>query len=184
MPQIDGLFIGGGFPEIFAAELEANITMRNDIKNAIDNGMPVYAECGGLMYLSRQITYKGNTHTMVGAIPGDVLMHNKPVGRGYVQLSENAPHLWAQTSKKPENIKAHEFHYSSLENLPADAKFAYRVVRGHGIDGKHEGYLNNNLLACYAHLRSVNSNPWAERFVSFIRKHMQTSKPTELHSSH
>ncbi len=184
LPQMDGLFIGGGFPEVFAAELEANITMRNDIKNAIDKGMPVYAECGGLMYLSRQITYKGNTHTMVGAIPGDVIMHNRPVGRGYVQLSENTPHPWPRNTKQVENIKAHEFHYSSLENLPEDTKFVYRVARGHGIDGLHDGYLKNNLLACYAHLRSVNSNPWAERFVAFIRKLKQTGKVTELHSSH
>jgi len=184
LPLVDGLFIGGGFPEVFAAELEANITMRSDIKNAIDNGMPVYAECGGLMYLSRQITYKGNTHTMVGAIPGDVSMHNKPVGRGYVQLSENTPHPWPQSTTQTGNIKAHEFHYSSLENLPADTKFAYRVARGHGIDGQHDGYLKNNLLACYAHLRSVNSNPWAERFVAFVRKLKQASKTTELHSSH
>jgi cobyrinic acid a,c-diamide synthase len=184
LPQIDGLFIGGGFPEIFAAELEANSTMRSDIKNAIDTGMPVYAECGGLMYLSRQITYKGSTHTMVGAIPGDVFMHNRPVGRGYVQLSENTPHPWPQNTLQLENIKAHEFHYSSLENLPTDAQFAYRVVRGHGIDGQHDGYLKNNLLACYAHLRSVNSNPWAERFVSFIRKLKQTNKKIELHSSY
>jgi cobyrinic acid a,c-diamide synthase len=184
LPQVDALFIGGGFPEVFAAELEANSSMRSDIKNAIDIGMPVYAECGGLMYLSRQISYKGKTHAMVGAIPGDVMMHNKPVGRGYVHLTEETQHPWQQLPEAGKNIKGHEFHYSSLENLPADSKFAYRVARGHGIDGQHDGYFRNNLLACYAHLRSVNSNPWASRFVNYIRQVKQTQKSVELQTSH
>jgi len=184
LPQVDALFIGGGFPEVFAAELEANRSMRDDIKNAIDQGMPVYAECGGLMYLSRQITYKGNTHAMVGAIPGDVVMHLKPVGRGYVHLAEDAQHPWQQLPETGKNIKGHEFHYSSLENLPADSKFAYSVARGHGIDGKHDGYIKNNLLACYAHLRSVNSNPWATRFVTHIRRLKHEQKMTELQAAH
>lgn len=176
LPKVDALFIGGGFPEIFAAELEANATMRADIRSAIDNGMPVYAECGGLMYLSRQITYQGATHEMVGAIPGDVVMHDKPIGRGYVHLAENQQHPWPRSNDKENMIRAHEFHYSSLENLPSDAKFAYRVVRGHGIDGKHDGYLQNNLFASYAHLRSVGNCHWASRFVGYIRQVKQAEK--------
>lgn len=184
LPQVDALFIGGGFPEVFAAELEANTTMRSDIRNAIENGMPVYAECGGLMYLSRQITYQGATHAMVGAIPGDVLMHNKPIGRGYVHLAENQQHPWPHTQDKDNMIKAHEFHYSSLENLPSDAKFAYRVLRGHGIDGKHDGYLQNNLFASYAHLRSVGNCAWASRFVAYIRQVKQADKTAALQPAH
>lgn len=178
LPKVDALFIGGGFPEVFAAELEANVSMRTDILRAIENGLPVYAECGGLMYLSRQISYKGSTHAMVGAIPGDVMMHNKPIGRGYVHLSENQNHPWPMTNQKEKHIKAHEFHYSSLENLPTDARFAYHVARGHGIDGKHDGYLRNNLFASYAHLRSTGSCHWATRFVAFIRKVKQDEKLT------
>lgn len=176
LPEVDALFIGGGFPEVFAAELEANTSMRSDIKHAIDAGMPVYAECGGLMYLSRQITYKGNTHAMVGAIPGDVVMHNKPVGRGYVHLEENKLHPWPQTNLGELAIKAHEFHYSSLENLPDDSKFVYKVTRGHGIDGKHDGYVKNNLLASYCHLRSVSNCHWAPRFVAHIKQIRQAGK--------
>lgn len=183
LPQVDAVFIGGGFPEVFAAELEANTPMRKDIGHAIENGMPVYAECGGLMYLSRQITYKGVTHAMVGAIPGDVMMHDKPVGRGYVQLAENQQHPWPHTIDNGIAIRAHEFHYSSLENLPSDSKFAFRVARGHGIDGKNDGYLKNNLLASYAHLRSVGSCNWATRFVSFIRQIKHTDKRISAHAS-
>jgi cobyrinic acid a,c-diamide synthase len=183
LPRVDALFIGGGFPEVFAAELEANSSMRTDIRQAIEAGMPVYAECGGLMYLARQLSYKGSTHAMVGAIPGDVLMHDKPIGRGYVHLAENQQHPWPRANTNENVIKAHEFHYSSLENLPADAKFAYQVVRGHGIDGKHDGYLQNNLLASYAHLRSAGSCYWATRFVSYIRQVKQDEKSASLQAS-
>jgi cobyrinic acid a,c-diamide synthase len=175
LPEVDALFIGGGFPEVFAAELEANTSMRKDIRQAIDKGMPVYAECGGLMYLSRQISYKGETHQMVGAIPGDIVMHEKPIGRGYVHLAETQLHPWQSAKENQTLIKAHEFHYSSLENLPADSKFAYRVARGHGIDGKHDGYLRNNLLASYAHLRGVGNCYWATQFVTYIRNHKQAA---------
>ena len=173
IPAVDALFIGGGFPEVFAAELESNSSMRESIHHAIDSGMPVYAECGGLMYLSRQITYKGHTHSMVGAIPGDVVMHDKPIGRGYVHLTESTLHPWQQVSANKE-IRAHEFHYSSLENLPADSRYAYRVTRGHGIDGKHDGYLKHNLLASYAHLHSAIGNQWPARFVAHIRQSMKS----------
>ena len=190
LPQVDALFIGGGFPEVFAAELEANVAMRSAIHHAIEHGMPVYAECGGLMYLTRQITYQGKTHAMVGVIPGDIVMHEKPIGRGYVNLTEDAQHPWPQikappvkepqvkeqTKNQPNTIRAHEFHYSSLDNLPSNARYAFRVTRGHGIDGKNDGYLHNNLLASYAHLRSVGNCFWASRFVSFIRQTKQAAE--------
>ena len=157
--------------------------MRTDIRLAIESGMPVYAECGGLMYLSRQISYQGSTHAMVGAIPGDVVMHKKPIGRGYVHLTEDLQHPWPQANEKDNIIRAHEFHYSSLENLPPDAKFAYRVTRGHGIDGKHDGYLQQNLIASYSHLRSVGSCYWATRFVRYIRQVKHGEKATALQVS-
>jgi cobyrinic acid a,c-diamide synthase len=181
LPAVDGLFIGGGFPEILAADLEANTSMRTDIKRAIDAGMPVYAECGGLMYLTRQITYQGKTHAMVGAIPGDIMMHDKPVGRGYVHLTENQQSPWPVVSDYEKSIRAHEFHYSSLDNLPADSRFAYRVTRGLGIDGKNDGYLLHNLFASYAHLRSAGNCHWAERFVRFARQIKQRNKSDKLH---
>ncbi|MCZ6883715.1 MAG: cobyrinic acid a,c-diamide synthase, partial [Gammaproteobacteria bacterium] len=90
LPRIDGLFIGGGFPERYAAELQANTKLRDSIKTAIENGLPAYAECGGLMYLSRSLNWQGKTFDMVGAIPGDTRMHEKSCGRGYVKLEENS----------------------------------------------------------------------------------------------
>jgi len=169
LPKIDALYIGGGFPETCAAELEANSTLRAQIKQAIGDGLPAYAECGGLMYLSRSIEYQGRTFRMVGAIPGDVKMHEKPVGRGYVHLKEDKLHPWPRPDSPAKQIRAHEFHYSSLENLPHDCRFAYHVTRGHGINGKQDGLVLNNLLASYTHLRSIGSCYWADRFVAYIQ---------------
>ncbi|MFZ5524408.1 MAG: cobyrinate a,c-diamide synthase [Pseudomonadota bacterium] len=169
LPEIDALYIGGGFPETCAAELEANSALRVQIKQAIDNGMPAYAECGGLMYLSRSIEYQGRTYQMVGAIPGDVKMHENPIGRGYVHLNEEKAHPWPRPNAPAKQIKAHEFHYSSLENLPHDSRFAYRVTRGHGINGQQDGLILNNLLASYTHLRTIGSCYWADRFIAFIQ---------------
>lgn len=170
LPEVDGLYIGGGFPETCATELEANVSLRMQIKQAIENGMPAYAECGGLMYLSRSIDYEGRTYQMVGAIPGDIKMHAKPIGRGYVHLKEDEAHPWPRPNAPAKQIKAHEFHYSSLENLPPDSRFAYHVERGYGIDGERDGIILNNLLASYTHLRTIGSCYWATRFVAFIRR--------------
>jgi len=97
-------------------------------------------------------------------------MHGRPVGRGYVHLRETGRSPWPQAPQAP-LIHAHEFHYSSVDNLAPGVEFAYEVERGHGIDGRHDGIVHKNLLASYAHLRDVAGNPWARRFVDFVRTH-------------
>ena len=171
LPEIDGLFIGGGFPELMMQALQANTTLRAQIRTAIEGGMPVYAECGGLMYLARSLTWQGRTCEMVGAIGGDVVMQDKPVGRGYVRLQETDKMPWRLPSDAASGeIGAHEFHYSRLENLDPNTQFAYRVLRGHGVDGQHDGIVYKNTLACYSHLRSLQGNNWAARFVDWVRR--------------
>jgi cobyrinic acid a,c-diamide synthase len=167
LPVVDGLFIGGGFPETCMIELEANAALRGALRDAIEGGLPAYAECGGLMYLARSISWQGATANMVGAIPGDVVMHARPVGRGYVHLQETAAMPWGGGIG---TLRGHEFHHSSLENLDPGVAFAYRVQRGHGVDGVHDGMLVHNLLASYAHLRSAAGTQWAPRFVAFVRQ--------------
>lgn len=169
LPRIDGLFLGGGFPETCGRELAMNGTLRAELRQAIDAGLPVYAECGGLMYLTRSLTHGRDTYAMVGAIAADAVMHDKPAGKGYVTLAETASHPWGGTAA---TIEAHEFHYSTLENVDPRTTFAYRVLRGHGIDGRHDGIVHRNVLASYAHLRSVGGNDWAARFVAHVRRCM------------
>ena len=184
LPAVDGLFIGGGFPEACMAELEANVAMRSALRAAIEAGLPTYAECGGLMYLSRSITWQGRTAQMVGAIPGDTVMHPRPVGRGYVQLVETADMPWAPSrdAGRPTPLRGHEFHHSSLENLDPTLPFAYRVERGHGIEGTQDGVLVHNLLASYAHLRSSAGSQWASRFVAFVRAQARTRRAAPAHA--
>ncbi len=176
LPEVDGLFIGGGFPEMFMPELQANTAMRDSIRAAIEAGLPVYAECGGLMYLARTLQWEDRVYHMVGALPTDVVMHERPVGRGYVELETTADAPWpASASAAPQMLRGHEFHYSSLENMAPDLKFAYRVLRGHGVDGQHDGIVYRNVLASYAHLRSGAGTDWAPHFVAFVRSHSVAS---------
>ena len=164
----DALFLGGGFPEMLARALEANSAMREAVRSAAERGMPIYAECGGLMYLARTLTHEGETRAMAGVLPVDVVMHAKPVGKGYVTLEETAHHPWPSGRGE---VLGHEFHYSSVENADPSLRFAYRVVRGHGISGGHDGIVHRNVVASYAHLRCVGGEDWAKRFVGFVRAH-------------
>lgn len=170
LPRIDGLFIGGGFPEMHMEALARNVELRANLRSAIEAGLPTYAECGGLMYLARGLEWNGRHAEMVGAVPADIVMHKRPVGRGYVHLRETGRSPWAGAiPSRATPIRAHEFHYSSVENLPADVAFAYDVERGHGVDGRHDGIVHKNMLASYSHLRDVAGNRWAGRFVDFVR---------------
>jgi cobyrinic acid a,c-diamide synthase len=167
LPPVDALFIGGGFPEVLAAELSANRTLLAEIRNAVEGGLPTYAECGGLMLLARSITWNNVTWPMAGALAADVVMHARPVGRGYVHLRETDACPWP--SRAAGTIRAHEFHHSTLINVDPALRYAYRVERGHGIDGERDGIVYRNTLASYAHLRSVAGNDWPARFVAFAR---------------
>ena len=96
-PALDGLFIGGGFPETQMDALEANASLRAEIRAAVASGLPVYAECGGLMYLSRSIAWQGTRRAMVGALPADTVVHARPQGKGLVRLRETGRSPWSAT---------------------------------------------------------------------------------------
>lgn len=173
LPKVDALFIGGGFPESWMTELEANSSLRQDIKNAIESGLPAYAECGGLMYLSQSINWHGKESKMVGAIPADIIMNERPQGRGYVLLEQTKDVLW--NNKSDTDIYAHEFHYSGFKNIEdlesnPNIKYAYEMKRGSGITGVQDGLIYKNLLANYAHLRDTSQYHWVSEFVEFIRQ--------------
>nr|VFJ93594.1 MAG: cobyrinic acid a,c-diamide synthase [Candidatus Kentron sp. LFY]VFJ95431.1 MAG: cobyrinic acid a,c-diamide synthase [Candidatus Kentron sp. LFY] len=183
LPAADALFIGGGFPEVHMEALEANTALRRSIRTAIRNGMPAYAECGGLMYLARGISWHGKRCEMVGAIPAETIMHDRPRGRGYVVLRETGKGPWnlSRQGRQPAEIKAHEFHHADVvvtSNPGKEFQYAYRVLRGHGIDGNHDGIVYRNLLAGFSHFRDVAENRWVERFVAYIRK-ITASRSTE-----
>ncbi len=169
LPDADGLFIGGGFPETQAPQLEANASLRADIAQKIRLGLPAYAECGGMMYLARSIRWGNASYEMAGVIPADAVMHARPQGRGLAVLEATADAPWLAASPVPATIPAHEFHYASLENLDPTLRFAYKVVRGEGLGAGRDGIVLGNLLASFCHLRSTAANPWVDRFLSFVR---------------
>ncbi|MBM7853777.1 cobyrinic acid a,c-diamide synthase [Desulfohalotomaculum tongense] len=163
LPGVDALFIGGGFPEVMAGELEKNASLRSEIKRRIEQGLPVYAECGGLMYLGRTINWQDKVYQMVGALPFDVELTQKPQGHGYMEVEVHRENPFFPVGSK---IKGHEFHHSKVINLDkSKVYFAYRVKRGWGIDGCRDGLVYKNVMASYNHLHALAVPGWAENLV-------------------
>ena len=166
MPKVDALYIGGGFPEFFLKELEGNGELRQEIAEAVERGMPVYAECAGLMYLCRTISWQDRSHEMVGAIPADVELCERPQGHGYVEAEvvEENPLLPLGMI-----VRGHEFHHSRLSTFDT-LKSVYRLRRGRGIDGERDGVLYKNVFASYMHVHALGTPGWAEGLVSMASR--------------
>lgn len=171
LPEVDGLYFGGGFPEFFLEDLEKNRELREDIARAIEEGLPVYAECAGLMYLCRSIHWQGRSYEMVGIIPAEVQLSEKPEGHGYViveVIGENPFFPIGLT------LRGHEFHHSSLSSLRG-LPFAYQVKRGQGIHHQQDGIVYKNLFASYIHLHALGTPEWAQGFVSLASKEKRSN---------
>jgi len=166
LPKIDGLYIGGGFPEFSLEELEANRGLRRDIAEAVEEGLPVYAECAGLMYLCRGIRWQEERREMVGIIPAEVEISRRPQGHGYVvaKVSGENPFFSLGTI-----IRGHEFHHSKL-SISGGLTYAYRIRRGQGIDGTADGVIYKNVFAAYTHVHALGVPNWAEAFVSLASR--------------
>jgi cobyrinic acid a,c-diamide synthase len=164
LPELDALYIGGGFPETQARSLADNTTFRLSLKKAIEKGLPVYAECGGLMYLGQSLLLDNNEYPMVGALPIKLVLKKKPQGHGYTILRTMRPNIYYPVG---ETIKGHEFHYSkAIVTSEEDITFAFSVERGHGVDGKRDGFCKNNLLATYTHIHAAGNRVWAKNFIN------------------
>ena len=176
LPRLDGLILGGGFPERHAAELAANHAMKRAIAAAAAADLPIYAECGGLLYLCRHLHTGDGSHAMAGVFPVDAEMTNRPRGHGYMTL-HTGPHAPWIPGDAATAIPAHEFHYSRLcAPVPQALPCAYRVSRGQGLGDGRDGLVTRNTVAAYAHLRHTRTTPWADRFVAFVRE--QRHDPT------
>jgi cobyrinic acid a,c-diamide synthase len=147
IPNCDSIYIGGGFPEILGKKLGQNHSMKKSIKQAAENGIPIYAECGGLMYLTKSIKHNSQKYKMVGLFDAETQM-TKKMTLNYTQgrIISNC------LISSPRNFNAHEFHYSKIINIPKDAKFLYDLKIGEGISSKRDGFSEYNVLASYCHL--------------------------------
>jgi cobyrinic acid a,c-diamide synthase len=163
---VHGLLLGGGFPEVLADMLEKNRSMVRSIRRAVHEGMPLYAECGGLMYLTRSISgYKGEkkARKMAGIIEADTLMTGR-LTLNYTDAECNGS-IFGKT-----HLRGHEFHYSSIENIAGDSRFAYSMKKGKGVTGNQDGFIiNDNSLAAYMHLHFANRKLPERMVLSCVR---------------
>lgn len=161
VPAIDALYIGGGFPETQAQALADNVAFRGALKQRIEEGLPVYAECGGLMYLGKALVVDGKEFPMVGALPLSLILEKKPQGHGYTVLEVTGKNPYYPVG---EVLKGHEFHYSKAVLHPSDdTRTVFKVLRGEGMDGKIDGLCRKNVLATYTHIHAGGNPQWAGR---------------------
>nr|WP_091743672.1 cobyrinate a,c-diamide synthase [Propionispora vibrioides] len=164
LPAVDGLLLGGGFPEMFAQALAANRTMREAIRVAAQHGMPVYAECGGLMYLTRQLVdFSGQAYEMAGVIPATCVMEQKLQTVGYVEAMPLRDNLLCSAGQ---SLRGHEFHFSRLVPDAAESfPWAFTMIKLRTGTGYPGGYAANNVLASYLHMHFAGNKPAAHRFM-------------------
>jgi cobyrinic acid a,c-diamide synthase len=161
LPELDALYIGGGFPETHAALLAENKSLKESIFEAAQAGLPIYAECGGLMYLTRSLRIDERNYPMVGVFPLDTVLMKKPQGLGYITAQVTHPNPFYPLGA---TISGHEFHYSRLEGAEptGDTVYAFKVVRGSGMGMQRDGLVRWNCLGTYLHVHALGQASWAE----------------------
>jgi cobyrinic acid a,c-diamide synthase len=164
LPDVDGLYIGGGYPELHAARLES-APARRQIKRASEDEMPIYGECGGLMYLGSAIELETGSFGMVGALPGSTIMTKRLAALGYAEAKTVGQNPIAGLGK---TLRGHEFHYSRF-SCDRDARFAYRLSRGKGIQDGWDGLAEHNTLGGYLHAHFYSFS--VERFIDSCRSY-------------
>jgi len=165
--DIDALYMGGGFPETHGEALSANKPFLASLWRAVEGGLPVYAECGGLMLLARAIVWQGRKHRMAGILPFEVEVCTQPQGHGYTELSVDAPNpLFPQGLI----LRGHEFHYSRILAGPDLPNTACAVRRGVGCYRGRDGVIVRNLWASYTHLHALATPDWARGLLNAARR--------------
>jgi len=169
LPPVDALYIGGGFPETHARRLANNSSFRNSVREFAEDGRPIYAECGGLMYLGQNLLWEGQEFAMAGVLPLSFAVHKRPQGHGYV-IAEVTKDNWL--FPVGHRIKGHEFHYSKIaRSRLEDLSFAFRLRRGHGFDGEQDGLCYKNVFATYVHIHASGEPAWAPALVAQAHAH-------------
>jgi cobyrinic acid a,c-diamide synthase len=175
LPKVDALYIGGGFPETHASELEANAAFRNEMKALAEGGLPIYAECGGLMYLGERLDLKEGTFEMAGVLPAVFGFSRRPQGHGYtiVRVERENPFYEQGTT-----LLGHEFHYSSVKAWKgAPESLAFSMERGSGFFNGQDGVCINNVLATYTHIHALGTPAWATALVKQAKAYRSLRRP-------
>jgi cobyrinic acid a,c-diamide synthase len=175
LPEVDALYIGGGFPETHAQALAENTGFRHSLREAAKRGLPIYAECGGLMYLGENLILGEINYPMAGILPIGFGMEKRPQGHGYTLLETSEENPFFPVGRE---IRGHEFHYSRVLYIRGgESYFAFRVKRGEGIDRKRDGLCCREVLATYSHIHALGCPDWGSGLVAKARMYRSTRNP-------
>ena len=170
LPDVDALYIGGGFPETNALRLAGNTGFINSIRHMAERGLPIYAECGGLMFLGESITVGGEKYPMAGVFPITFEMKKRPQAHGYTIVEIDRPNPFYPTGTL---LRGHEFHYSEVTGIAERTlqSSAFSMQRGKGIKDKRDGICVNNVLGTYTHIHALGSPEWASGLINCALKY-------------
>jgi cobyrinic acid a,c-diamide synthase len=171
--DLDALYIGGGFPETNLTRLSINQEMIDSLKRLVDDGFPVYAECGGLMYLAKDVEWKGQKYSLSGILPISIRMNNKPQGHGYCEAIVDKKNPFYKICTI---IKGHEFHYSSIAENESEIKSSLSMKRGVGCFNKRDGIIYKNVFASYLHIHALATPQWVKGMITSAGNYKQLKK--------
>ena len=176
LPPVDALYIGGGFPETQAEPLAQNKSFRRCVKEAAERGLPIYAECGGFIYLGESLTIGHRCYPMVGALPVAFGMERRPQGHGYTTLTVDRENPFFPMGT---TITGHEFHYCRiLAREDREMHTAFSIRKGTGIDGAREGLCRKNILAGFTHVHALGAPEWANALIAKAQEYRRTKQQT------
>lgn len=167
LPDLDTLYIGGGFPETHAALLSANTTFLASVKTAAQRGLPIWAECGGLIFLCRSVHWNDNQYPMAGVFAADVVLDRRPAGHGYEEVVVDQPNPFIG---KGSRLRGHEFHYSKLK-ATGPLHTIMQVTRGTGLGDGRDGLIFNRAVATYLHLHALAAKEWIDGLLTAAADH-------------
>lgn len=169
LPPVDALYIGGGFPETHAGQLAANGSFRRSVREAAEAGLPIYAECGGFIYLGESLIIGETEYPMAGALPVSFRMEKRPQGHGYTSLAVDFENPFFHVGT---TIIGHEFHYCRIvSQRKEDTNTSFNVLKGTGMDSHREGMCRKNILAGFTHVHALGTPEWADALITKAREH-------------
>jgi cobyrinic acid a,c-diamide synthase len=173
LENLDALYIGGGFPETNLTNLTLNDEMLVSLKQLAEDGLPIYAECGGLMYLAQEIEWKGREYELSGVLPIKIRMYDKPQGHGYCEATVDDDNPFYE---KGTFLKGHEFHYSKIYEYDPDLKSSLSISRGVGCFNKRDGLTYKNVFASYIHIHALATPEWVKGMIKSAGDFQQLKK--------
>lgn len=173
LQNLDAVYIGGGFPETNLTRLKLNKEMMHSLKELAEDGLPIYAECGGLMYLAKEVEWKDQKHILTGILPISIKMHEKPQGHGYYRAIVDGKNPYFEVGTQ---LNGHEFHYSAVYDFDENINSTLSVIRGNGCFNSRDGLSYKNVFASYLHLHALSSPEWVRGMIACAKKYKELKK--------